>query len=115
MPPAQPYCTLRCRMGSCRADAGRWRGCVGPAAQTAGVAGPTHWRSIPPTPALTGVPPSVRLGRFVLVKSWGEFMNTTAKAVLAAAGILVCGYAIAQEATFKKRGASAAVQKRDSA
>lgn len=42
-------------------------------------------------------------------------MNTTVKAILAAAGILVCGYAIAQEATFRKKGASAAVQKRDSA
>jgi hypothetical protein len=43
-------------------------------------------------------------------------MKTTAKAVLAAAGaLLLCGYALGQEATFKKKGASAAVQKRDSA
>jgi hypothetical protein len=43
-------------------------------------------------------------------------MKTTAKAVLAAAGtLLVCSYALGQEATFKKKGASAAVQKRDSA
>jgi hypothetical protein len=48
----------------------------------------------------------------------GEIMNTTAKALLAVAGVLaVCGYALGQdaEATFKKRGASVAVQKRDSA
>jgi hypothetical protein len=42
-------------------------------------------------------------------------MKTMAKAVAAAAGILLCGYALAQEAAFKKRGASAAMQKRDSA
>src|SRR5262245_16801423 len=47
----------------------------------------------------------------------GEIMNTTAKVLLAAAGALaVCGYALGQdaEATFKKRGASIAAQKRDS-
>jgi hypothetical protein len=46
----------------------------------------------------------------------GKIMNTTAKALLAAAGVLaVCGYALGQETegTFKKRGASSAVQKRD--
>jgi hypothetical protein len=42
-------------------------------------------------------------------------MDTVVKAALAAAGMLVCGYALAQEATFKKRGSSAAIQKRDSA
>jgi hypothetical protein len=45
-------------------------------------------------------------------------MNTTVKALLAAAGaLLLGGYALGQEAepTFKKKGASAAVQKRDSA
>jgi hypothetical protein len=41
-------------------------------------------------------------------------VNTVAKAALASVGILICGHAIAQEATFKKRGASVAVQKRDS-
>jgi hypothetical protein len=48
----------------------------------------------------------------------GEIMNTTAKALLAAAGALaVCGYALGQEAeaTFKKKGTSIAAQKRDSA
>jgi len=48
----------------------------------------------------------------------GEIMNTTAKALLAAAGVLaVCGYALGQdaEATFKKRGTLIAAQKRDSA
>jgi hypothetical protein len=47
----------------------------------------------------------------------GEMMNTTAKVLLAAAGVLaVCGYALGQdaEATFKKRGTSIAGQKRDS-
>jgi hypothetical protein len=43
-------------------------------------------------------------------------MNTMAKALLASAGaLLLCGYALGQEATFKKRGASAATEKRDSA
>jgi hypothetical protein len=44
-------------------------------------------------------------------------MNTMAKAVLAGASalLLLCGYALGQEATFKKRGASAATGKRDSA
>jgi Na+/glutamate symporter len=45
-------------------------------------------------------------------------MNTTAKILLAATGVLVvCGYALGQDAEtiFKKRGTSIAVQKRDSA
>ena len=45
-------------------------------------------------------------------------MNTTAKALLAAAGaLLLCGHALGQDAdaTFKKKGASAAAQKRDAA
>jgi hypothetical protein len=42
-------------------------------------------------------------------------MKTAVKAVLAAAGaVLLCGYALGQEATYKKRGASAAAKKRDS-
>jgi hypothetical protein len=44
-------------------------------------------------------------------------MNTMAKALLVAAGALLCGHALGQEAdaTFKKKGAAKAVQKRDSA
>jgi hypothetical protein len=43
-------------------------------------------------------------------------MHTTAKAVLVAAGaLLLCGHALGQEATFMKKGATAALQKRDSA
>ena len=44
-------------------------------------------------------------------------MRTTAKALLAVAGALLCGHALGQdaEATFKKKGASVAAQKRDSA
>jgi hypothetical protein len=48
----------------------------------------------------------------------GEMMNTTGKLLLAAAGTLaVCEYALGQdaEAIFKKRGASAPLQQRDSA
>jgi hypothetical protein len=43
-------------------------------------------------------------------------MNRTAKTFLAAAGaLLLCGYALGQETTFTKKGASAAAQKHDSA
>jgi len=43
-------------------------------------------------------------------------MNTTAKFVLAtAAALSLCGYALGQDTKFAKKGASSAVQKRDSA
>ncbi len=43
-------------------------------------------------------------------------MNTMAKALLVAAGALLCGQALGQdaEATFKKKGASIAAEKRNS-
>ena len=48
-------------------------------------------------------------------EGWGV-MKAAAKAVLAVTGVLLlCSFALGQEAAFKRKGASAAAQKRDSA